>query len=146
MTEQTVVQEATGADQYPRPIPTDGPELYEYIGKLPHFQRWQVAAWLKAQDGHDYTDLVDGIIEEICHAENIQAARDDLRKATADATGAIRTALQLHRDLAGSLYDVEFAEGSTASLALSHLKDTERSLATYRAINPDGALTDPSPF
>lgn len=147
MTEQTVAEEIAAENPRTEPIPTDGPDLYQFIVKLPSSERWLVAAWLKAQeDGHDYTDLVDGIIEEICHAENVQAARDELRKTVDDATVAIRTALQLHHSLAGAMYDVEFAEGITASLALGHLKDTERSLATYRAINPDSALTDPNPF
>jgi hypothetical protein len=145
MTYQTPAEETAAARPRFVLIPTDDAGLHEYIVALPSSDRFLVAAWLKAQDGRDYTDRVDRIIEEIDHGEKIQDARTSLREATIEAASAIRRAQSLHRELAGDeLYDVEFAESGTAHLGLTYLSDAARSIDTYTAINPDGALTAPA--
>jgi len=124
-------------------IPTDEAGLYQFIANLGRYHRWLVPGWLKAQENRDYTTLVDRITERISQEEVIQETRAALRQAAVETTAGLARLIGYHRELAGAaLYDVEFSESPTASLALRYLEDAQRALDTFRAINPDGVLTN----
>jgi hypothetical protein len=128
------------------PLPTDPTELNALVhaagGML---ARHHLLARLELQIGVDQAlKLFNPIAAEIRNTEQIEEARGCLRQAIGDAAHAVRRAIAAHSELADDeLYDVEFAENHKADLALGYLDVAERAIATYNAINPDGALTAP---
>lgn len=115
-------------------IPTDDAGLEQFIVDTRPEDRWLIAAWLKQQEGGDWEQRVDHIIEAIVHSNLIDHGRKELRATLADAARAVAAVRGIYHSLAVELYDVEYAEGGF--LFKHYLEQADLAIRTAAEVNP----------
>lgn len=135
LTRPTPAEQIAADMPAPGPIPLDNAGLYAFIRNTPNSQRWLVATWLKRQESSNgWETVVDRLQDQVLNEEHIMEARADLRQRLAAAEQAVRDVNHTHSQLAGELYDIEYAEGGF--LFQHYLEATALALNTAIAVNP----------
>ncbi len=151
MTHQlTASQEAAQETVPPGRVPTDHDDragLYEFLAGMPRHLRWIAHAWLHRQNGGQLTDwetLVDGILPEVEHDEEIADARTDLNRYLGMTASSLAASIRTADRLAGQVYDVEHAESADSTLMRHYLAEAERALRVAERFNPTRATDRPA--